>query len=175
MGSAKMTYLRTFSYGSITVSIQSEIRITTGARTSLRHRDAALFSEPVTRYDNKAESFITEKFTPTSIMSVRDYFQGYWEVDGNILSNVNQTITSGTAFTIESPAPPILPTFVPGSHSIRFVITNPSQNIPFPEISYYVTTDELQQAEMKKLAPLESRTPMTRALLIMVPLPFCGP
>ncbi len=52
--------------------------------------------------------------------------QGYWEVDGRILSHVNRHLVYGRSLTLESPEIPSLPTFTTGTHIVRFLITNPS-------------------------------------------------
>ncbi len=68
--------------------------------------------------------------------------EGHWEVDEEFLTNVTKTISSGDRLIIESPEIPHVPTFVSGTHKIRFVVTNPSQIIPFPYAIYFVTMDE---------------------------------
>jgi hypothetical protein len=67
---------------------------------------------------------------------------GQWEVDGEFLTHVNMTISSGYRVIIESPDIPQIPTFVSGTHRIRLVITNPSPGLSFPTAIYFVTTDE---------------------------------
>ena len=73
--------------------------------------------------------------------------EGYWEVDEEFLSNVKKTISSGDRLIIESPAIPRVPTFVSGTHKVRFVIANPSLAIKFPFAIYFVTTDEWVESE----------------------------
>lgn len=68
--------------------------------------------------------------------------EGHWEADEEFLTNVIKTISSGDRLIIESPAIPRIPTFVSGTHRVRFVITNPSLVIKFPFATYFVTTDE---------------------------------
>jgi hypothetical protein len=68
--------------------------------------------------------------------------EGHWEVDEEFLANVIKTISSGDRLIIESPENPHVPTFVSGTHKIRFVVTNLSQIIPFPYATYFVTMDE---------------------------------
>lgn len=68
--------------------------------------------------------------------------EGHWEVNEEFLTNVTKTISSGDRLIIESPEIPHVPTFVSGTHKIRFVVTNPSQIIPFPYAIYFVTMDE---------------------------------
>ncbi|MCK4535856.1 MAG: hypothetical protein KAT93_02520 [Desulfuromonadales bacterium] len=94
--------------------------------------------------------------------------KGYWEVDGRVLSQVNQHLTYGKSIRLTSPAVPFLPTFVEGSHRVRLVITNPVNNIPFPEAIYYVTSEESTAG----LAPLRTAEPRNHADLAFVPQSF---
>lgn len=75
--------------------------------------------------------------------------EGYWEVDEEFLANVKKMIPSENKVVIESPKIPEIPTFVSGTHKIKFVITKPSQPIPFPWATYFVTTDEWESTEVK--------------------------
>lgn len=73
-------------------------------------------------------------------------FQGFWEVDGRILKTVNRhIITSDRSITVETPDSPPLPTFQAGTHRVRFVITDPLQDIPFPEAIYFVTAEKFME------------------------------
>lgn len=71
--------------------------------------------------------------------------QGFWEVDGRILQNVNRHLVYGRSVTIESPDIPSLPTFAAGTHVVRFVITSPTPAIPLPEAIYFVTAEEFRE------------------------------
>lgn len=71
--------------------------------------------------------------------------EGYWEVDGRLHSRVFQHLTFGRTVTLTTPEIPSLPTFDTGSHLIRFVITNPAQQVPLPTILYFVTPQEFRQ------------------------------
>ena len=172
MGSSQITYLRSFSNGTVKVSTYVDIRITAGAAADLLITRMQLY------FQNR-QTVITIKRNDTTLKTYAEInyvgsglLQGYWEVDGNFLSNVIQTITSGSAITIESPAPPILPTFSSGSHRIRFVVTKPSQNISFPEISYYVSTEEPKTVEVKKLTPLSLLFPNNNGVISYAPITF---
>jgi hypothetical protein len=70
--------------------------------------------------------------------------KGYWEVDGRLLSYVSQPLPAGQQTTLTTPDIPALPTFDTGTHTLRFVVTNPNpdQGIPLPALIYFVTTDE---------------------------------
>jgi len=70
--------------------------------------------------------------------------QGYWQVDGRILSYVNQNLTFGGRITIQTPKTPPVPTFDTGSHVVKFVITNPPAGMPLPAILYFVKAAEFK-------------------------------
>ena len=81
--------------------------------------------------------------------------QGFWEVDGRVLSTVNQHLTFAGSITLKTPEIPSLPTFDTGSHIVRFVITNPVTEIPLPSIIYFVTSAEFKgkQFSIKLISP----------------------
>jgi hypothetical protein len=172
MGYSKMTYNRSFTNGTNTVNTQVEISITTAAAADLMITRMQLYFQnrqpviTIKRNDSSLRTYAEINYVGSGLL------QGYWEVDGNFLSNVNQTITYGTAIRIESPAPPILPTFTSGTHRIRLVITKPSQNIPFPEIRYYVAAEEPKPAEVKKLTPLSLLFPHNNGVIGYAPVTF---
>lgn len=87
--------------------------------------------------------------------------KAYWEVDGSFLSQVNQHLTYGKSIRLTTPAVPFLPTFVEGTHRVRLVITNPANEIPFPEAIYYVTSEESTAG----LAPIRALEPRNYAEL----------
>ena len=94
--------------------------------------------------------------------------KGYWEVDGRVLSQVNQHLTYGKSIRLTSPATPFLPTFVEGSHRVRLVITSPENEIPFPEAIYYVTSEESTAG----LVPIRAEEPRNHAELVFAPQTF---
>jgi len=73
-------------------------------------------------------------------------FEGYWEVDGRVISRVFQQLTFGGLLKLQTPDIPELPTFDPGTHRIRFVITRPAQGLPIPVIIYFVNLDRFKPA-----------------------------
>jgi len=81
--------------------------------------------------------------------------QGFWEVDGRVLSTVNQHLTFAGSITLQTPEIPTLPTFDPGSHVVRFVITSPVTELPLPSIIYFVTAAEFKgkQFSIKLISP----------------------
>jgi hypothetical protein len=86
--------------------------------------------------------------------------EGYWEVDGEFLASVKKTLSSGDRVIIESPEIPRVPTFVSGTHKIRFVITNPVPKDPLPWAIYFVTTDEWEDTG-EKTFPNQEKEPFT--------------
>ena len=172
MGSTAMTYSRTFTSGSYTVTTQVEIRITTEAAADFRITKMQLYFQnrqpdiTIKRNDKSLRTYARINYVGSGLL------QGYWEVDGNFLSNVVQTISPGTTVTIGSPTPPMLPTFSSGSHRIRFVVTKPYQDIPFPEIRYYVTAEEPEPEAVKKLAPVSLLFPHNKSVISYAPITF---
>lgn len=62
--------------------------------------------------------------------------QAHWEVDGRTLAPpVSRHLNLGDEVDLESPA---LPTFEPGTHTVRFVVTGPRPPWPLPTIVYLV-------------------------------------
>ena len=94
--------------------------------------------------------------------------KGYWEVDGRMLSQVNQTLMSGQSVTLTTPEIPPLPTFEAGTHTVRFVITSPEQNIAQPTMIYFVSADESVLRPMALLL----KSPASRSVLPYSTLQF---
>ena len=92
------------------------------------------------------------------------FLRAYWLVDGRILAYVNQYLNSGNRLTLRTPPAPGLPTFREGSHTVRLVIQQPDQDIPFPKAIYYVTTDRTPS-----LAPINLATPGRTAIEAYAP------
>jgi hypothetical protein len=80
--------------------------------------------------------FVDIRYTGSGLL------QGHWEVDGRILSYVNQHLISGNTLTLQSPQTPSIPTFDPGTHVVKFVITNPGKTVPMPSIVYFVVPSD---------------------------------
>ncbi|GAB4486185.1 MAG: hypothetical protein OHK006_13650 [Thermodesulfovibrionales bacterium] len=87
----------------------------------------------VERNTQKLKAFVDLRFTGSGLL------EGYWEVDGRILSQVVQHLTYGRSVTLQIPEIPGLPTFDEGTHAVRFIITRPATDMQFPTIIYYVT------------------------------------
>jgi hypothetical protein len=67
---------------------------------------------------------------------------GYWEVDGLIIERVNRYVPPGTKITLTTPNIPDLPTFDPGYHIVKFIVTSPETSFEVPEIVYWVKGTE---------------------------------
>ncbi len=145
LGTARVTYTRTFSNTELSVTAQPEIVVTTEAAAEFSITRLQLYFEnrraeiTVKRNQPLLKAYADIRFTGSGLL------QGYWEVDGRILSNVNQHLVYGRTVTIQSPDIPALPTFDPGAHRVRFVITSPKEEIPLPEAVYFVRAEEFRK------------------------------
>jgi hypothetical protein len=63
---------------------------------------------------------------------------GYWQVDGLIIERVNRVVPPGGKVTLATPSVPDLPTFDPGYHMVKFIVTNPAASFEVPEMVYWV-------------------------------------
>jgi hypothetical protein len=164
-----MTYNRTFTNGTNIVTTQVTISITSAAGANLLITRMQLYFQnrlpviTIPRNDPTLKVYVDINYVGSGLL------QGYWEVDGNLLINVKQMITTGTTITIESPSPPLLSTFTPGDHQVRFVVTSPFQNISFPLILYYVTPEE---TAVRKLASLNLISPNDQGVVDYEPTTF---
>jgi hypothetical protein len=90
--------------------------------------------------------------------------QGYWEVDGRALTQIDRQVIYGQTVTIETPSVPQLPTFDPGTHLLRLVITSPAVAFPLPTLVYTVTPEEAR--------PIQLQGPLPEAILPFAPASF---
>jgi hypothetical protein len=93
------------------------------------------------------------------------FIKGYWEVDGDRQHYFFKQLSVGPREVIEYPKIPGLSTFKPGSHVVRFVITEPALDIAFPKVVYYVT----EQSYLKDVA-IEILTPGPGTVLPYKPI-----
>ncbi|MFQ5901284.1 MAG: S8 family serine peptidase [Thermodesulfobacteriota bacterium] len=142
LGYSSVTYSRTFSNATLSVTAQTQIIVTTGVAADFAIKSLRLYFN-----NNRAE--ITIKRNLPSLKAFADIsfagsglLQGYWEVDGRIISNVQRNLVYGRTLTIVTPDVPPLPAFSTGTHRVKFVITNPQQEITLPEAIYFVTPEE---------------------------------
>jgi hypothetical protein len=158
-----------FTNGSASIETQVTISITSEGGANLLITRMQLYFQnrmpviTIKRSDPTLKAYVDINYVGSG------FLEGYWEVDGNLLTNVKQSITTGRTVTFESPSPPILSTFIPGEHQIRFVVTSPSQNISFPQMNYYVTTEE---TAVKKLASLDLLSPNDQGAIDYEPTTF---
>lgn len=147
-GTTRFYYERVFSTNigvpSDTVRIDFQIVSETMADLSIKKVDLY--------FENKRPEITIEKgykglkaFADISYTGT-GLFEGYWEIDGRIISRVYQQLTYGGLLKLQTPEIPELPTYDPGTHRIRFVITRPAQNIPVPVIIYFVNLDRFKPA-----------------------------
>jgi hypothetical protein len=93
------------------------------------------------------KAFVDIRFAGSGLL------QGYWEVDGRVLSYVNQHLVYGRQITLESPDIPALPTIDTGTHIVRFIITNPTLTVTPPEAIYFVAAEEFARKPIRLISP----------------------
>jgi len=84
---------------------------------------------------------------------------GYWEVDGLIIERVSRLIPPGGKVTLATPGVPDLPTFDPGYHIVKFVVTHPVTSFEVPEMVYWVKgTEEPSRQVLTLIQPSSGMT-----------------
>jgi hypothetical protein len=84
------------------------------------------------------------------------FLNGYWEVDGLIIERVNRFVPAGGKVTLATPNVPDLPTFDPGYHIVKFIVTNPETSFEVPEMVYWVKgTEEPTKRALALIKPLD--------------------
>jgi hypothetical protein len=128
----------------VPVVAQAAISVTTEA-------GADLSIERINLYFENRRSEITVKRNQPALKAYAEIryigsglLQGFWEVDGRIIETVNRHLVYGEYLTLETPDIPSLPTFVVGSHIVRFIITTPPMEIEFPHLLYHVTAEDYE-------------------------------
>jgi len=159
-GTNRFTYVRTFTGPNLNLNATVNISITTEAGADFGVRRIELYFEnrraeiTVERNYPNLRAYADIKFVGSGLL------QGYWEVDGRVLSHVNQHFTFGKSVTLQTPGIPPLPTFDTGTHIVRFVITNPAVEIPLPEILYFITPAEHKKTiGIRLIAPENNSAP----------------
>lgn len=149
-GTTNFIYQRAFVGASPTGDIAAvQISITSDSAASFNVKRVELY------FDNKRAEVTVQKYFPNlkAYADIRytgsGLLEGYWEVDGRIISRVHKMLTFGAMTTLKTPDLPALPTFDPGSHIIRFVITNQGVGLPTPALIYFVTTEEFRSRMME--------------------------
>ena len=153
-GFTAFTYARTFSGPGIgPFSTVVNFMITTEAGSSFNIRRIVLYfdnrrPETVVERNGQVRAYADIGFVGSGLL------QGHWEVDGRILSHVNQHLTFGGSTTLQTLAIPPLPTFDPGTHVVRFIITNPVAGITPPSILYFVIPEDAT-CSLESIRPVE--------------------
>jgi hypothetical protein len=153
-GLTAFTYVRTFSGSGIgPFSTVVTFMITTEAGSSFNIRRIVLYfenrrPETVVERNGQVSAYADIGFVGSGLL------QGYWEVDGRILSRVDQHLTFGGSTTLQTPSIPPLPTFDQGTHVVRFVVTNPAAGISIPSILYFVIPENAT-CSLEGIRPLE--------------------
>jgi len=103
----------------------------------------------VGRNQKALKAYVDIRYVGTGLL------QAFWEVDGRVLATVNQYMAFAGNATLMSPDIPALPTFEPGTHVVRFVITSPSPELTVPSIVYFVLPEESGPAVLEQIAPAD--------------------
>lgn len=116
------------------------------ANTTVRVSDFSI-SRIELKFDNNQPKITVKRNEEIKELSAKisytgsGFLKGYWEVDGQRRSTVFRHVLTGPFVTIRYPEIPPLPTFTPGTHRVRFVVTHPYLNVDFPQALYFVRTD----------------------------------
>jgi hypothetical protein len=144
-GTNRFSYVRIFSSpntGSLRTAVHFTITTEAGADFGIQrielYFDNGRAETTVKRNHPNLKAFANIRFVGSGLL------QGYWEVDGRLINTINRHLTFAQSATLHTPDIPPLPTFDPGSHILRFVITNPKTEIPIPSIIYFVIPEEAQ-------------------------------
>jgi len=154
-GINRFSYIRTFTGPDINLNATMNFTIATEAGAEFDIKRIEIY------FENRRAEITIERNYPNlkAYADIRfvgsGLLHGYWEVDGRVLSHVDQHLTFGRMVTLQTPEIPSLPTFDTGSHIVRFVITNPVTEIPLPSIIYFVTSAEFKgkQFSIKLISP----------------------
>jgi hypothetical protein len=124
-------------------------------------------------FENRRPDITVQRNQPVKVFADIKYsgsglFQGYWEVDGRILSYVNQHVISGNTLTIQTPQIPVMPTFDPGTHVVKFVITSPAKTVPMPSIVYFVAPSDYAG----KSIVIRTTSPKDKSVIKYAPVTF---
>jgi hypothetical protein len=165
MGIKNIRYQRTFTPRYMDAATTGSTAITVGTGftfTKIR----------ITFLDHTSKRFVKRNEKIDGAMVELRYegaglLKGYWQADDRILARVTKNLPFANArtITLKLPKVPLLPTHSTGSHRLRFVITNPVMNIPFPQVIYIVTGEDLSKAHpLHLLSPVNDETVSTDKL-----------
>lgn len=159
-GTAQFMYRRVFTgmIGTDTATVNLTITGEAGGTPGIR-RISLYFANgraetTVMKYTNDLKAYADIRYNGSGLL------KGYWEVDGRLLSYVSQPLPAGQQITLTTPDIPALPTFETGTHTVRFVVTNPNpaEGVALPALIYFVTSDEsaIKQTGLILKSPAES-------------------
>jgi hypothetical protein len=103
MGTTRITYVRNFNGASISLRASVEISVTTAAGAEFKVTRLRLYFEnnrpdiTVKRNQPSVNAYAEISFVGSGLL------QGYWEVDGRIISTVNRNFVYGQSVTIVTP------------------------------------------------------------------------
>ncbi len=144
MGIEEIRYQRTFKARYMNAATTGSMAVTVG--TGFTFTKIRIFFAD----DNSSKKFVKRNQKDINAKVELRYegaglLKGYWQVDDRILARVTKNLPFANArtITLQLPKVPPLPTYSIGSHRLRFVITNPPMNIPFPQVIYIVTGEDL--------------------------------
>ncbi len=121
------------------------IAITSAGRGNLSISRMRLYFEnqkgeiSVKRNEQRLKAFADIFYTGSGLL------KGYWQIDGRIISHVNKHLVSGAGRGAETLYVPALPTFIDGTHDVKFIITSPQQGLALPKALYYVRPYEAER------------------------------
>ena|GEM_PF-1574626 len=168
-GQNRFSYSRTFGVSGTDIgTVNVNFVITTESAASLGIKKIDLYFE-----DRRPEITIEKGRKGLKAFADISYagtglFEGYWEVDGRIISRVFQQLSFGGLLKLTTPDIPELPTFDPGTHRVQFVITRPTQPLQTPTIIYFVNLDRFKPM----LTPVGLLSPQDRATFAYAPQKF---
>ncbi len=168
MGLEELRYQRTFKAKYMDAATTSSMAVTVGTGFTVT-RIRIYFTD-----DRSSKKFVKRNQKDISAEVELRYegaglLKGYWQADDRILARVTKNLpfANGRTMTLSLPKVPPLPTHATGSHRLRFVITNPPMNIPFPQIIYIVTGEDLATVH-----PIHLISPVGRKRVQESPLSF---
>lgn len=143
-GTAQFFYRRVFTgmigtdTATVNVTVTGAAGGTFGIRRIALHFENGRAETTVLKNTSGLKAYADIRYNGTGLL------KGYWEVDGRLLTYVSQPLSANQQITLTTPDIPPLPTFEPGTHTLRFVVTHPpaAQALALPALIYFVTTDE---------------------------------
>ncbi len=143
-GSGTFVYQREFTGSTATQIAIVNIRITPESIAKFSLRRVELYFDGK---EKRAEKIVNRNFkrlkAHTDIyFNGSGFLQGYWEVDGRVIENISRHVSFGAKVTLSTPDIPGIPTFEPGFHIVKFVVTSPQAPFELPQILYWVTAKE---------------------------------